>query len=182
MNVRAIALRVARGAGVLWGSLTLVFVLFLFVPDPARQLAGQNESEAAVAAIRTKYGLDRPPAERYLNFLAGLSPFRPDPAGHWRLQPPDLGRSYLTDRPVTAALADALPGTLLLASLAMAGALAAGITVGLLLAAHPGSRWDTAVLGAAALGMSAPSFVVALAVAWLFGSVLHAYTLSLIHI
>jgi peptide/nickel transport system permease protein len=176
VNVRAIALRVARGAGVLWGSLSLVFVLFLFVPDPARQLAGQNESEAAVAAIRTKYGLDRPASERYLDFLGGLSPFRPDPTGNWRLQPPDLGRSYLTDRPVTAALADALPGTLLLASLAMAGALAAGITVGLLLAAHPGSRWDTAVLGAAALGMSAPSFVVALAVAWLFGSVLHAYT------
>jgi len=176
VNPRVLLRRVLRGLGVLWGTLTLVFVLFSFVPDPARQLAGQNESEAAVAALRTKWGLDRPWPERYGAFLLGLSPVRPDASGTWRVLPPDLGRSYLTDRPVSEALAEALPGTLLLASVAMAAALAVGIGIGLLLAAHPGSRWDTAVLGVAALGMSAPSFVVALAVAWLFGSVLHAWT------
>lgn len=176
MNLVALLQRGLRGIGVLWGALTLVFVLFSFVPDPARQLAGQNETEEAVAALRTKWGLDRPWTERYGRFLAGLSPFRPDETGAWRLQAPDLGRSYLTDRPVTAAIADALPGTLLLATIAMAAALVVGIGIGLMLAAHPGSRWDTAVLGIAALGMSAPSFVVALAVAWLFGSVLHAWT------
>ena len=176
MNAGALARRALRGIGVLWGTLTLVFVLFSFVPDPARQLAGQNESEEAVAALRTKWGLDRPWSERYIHFLAGLSPFRPDEAGVWRVQPPDLGRSYLTDRPVGAAIAEALPGTMLLAVVAMAAALVVGIGIGLLLAAHPGSRWDTAVLGVAALGMSAPSFVVALAVAWLFGSVLHELT------
>ena len=60
MNAGALARRALRGIGVLWGTLTLVFVLFSFVPDPARQLAGQNESEEAVAALRTKWGLDRP--------------------------------------------------------------------------------------------------------------------------
>ena len=32
--------KVLHGLGVLWGTLTLVFMLFAMAPDPARQLAG----------------------------------------------------------------------------------------------------------------------------------------------
>lgn len=48
-----------QGISVLWGALTLVFVLFALIPDPARQLAGQNEQEEVVEAIREKYGLNQ---------------------------------------------------------------------------------------------------------------------------
>ena len=45
--------KVLHGLGVLWGTLTLVFMLFAMAPDPARQLAGQNESEEIVAVTGT---------------------------------------------------------------------------------------------------------------------------------
>ena len=64
--------RVLHGLGVLWGTLTLVFVLFSMAPDPARQLAGQNESEEVVQAIRVKYGLDQPLPVRYARFFEGM--------------------------------------------------------------------------------------------------------------
>ena len=40
--------QLAQGLGVLWGSLTLVFLIFSHVPDPARAIAGQNERTEAI--------------------------------------------------------------------------------------------------------------------------------------
>ena len=167
--------KVLHGLGVLWGTLTLVFMLFAMAPDPARQLAGQNESEEIVAAIRTKLGLDRPWHVRYADFLTGFVPVTVDDAGvAWSGL--DLGKSYVSDRPVVDAIADALPATVLLAFTAMGLAMALGLCVGFGLAMIPGSALDRWVLGFAALGMSAPSFVMAIVVSWLFGSVWHHWT------
>lgn len=160
-----------HGCGVLWGALTLVFFLFSMVPDPARQIAGQNEREEVVEAFRAKHGLDQPLGKRYMRFMYDLSP-----VGTTGLKWPSLGRSYLSDRPVEMAIVQAMGPTLVLAVGAMILALVLGIAVGMILAFtgdHAIGRW---VLGLAALGMSAPSFVMAILVAWLFGHMLHAYT------
>lgn len=167
--------KVLHGLGVLWGTLTLVFLLFAMAPDPARQLAGQNESEEIVAAIRTKLGLDEPLYARYAAFLSGFVPVKIDDTGlNWTGL--DLGNSYVSDRPVVDAIADALPATVLLALTAMGLAMALGLCIGFGLAMVPGSALDRWVLGFAALGMSAPSFVMAILVSWLFGSVWHQWT------
>ena len=66
--------------------------------------------------------------------------------------------------------------TLLLAAVAMGLALLLGIVLGLWLAWRgdgPLAQW---VIGLATLGMSAPSFFVAILVAWLFGYVWHDWT------
>ena len=167
--------KVLHGVGVLWGTLTLVFLLFAFAPDPARQFAGQNESEETVAAIRMKLGLDQPMYQRYATFLSGLFPIG---LCNSRLvwTGLDLGNSYVSDRPVVDAISDALPATVLLAITAMGIAMALGLCIGFGLAMMPGSTLDRWVLGIAALGMSAPSFVMAILVSWLFGSVLHYWT------
>jgi peptide/nickel transport system permease protein len=55
-------------------------------------------------------------------------------------------------------------------------AMALGLCVGFGLAMVSGSALDRWVLGLAALGMSAPSFVMAILVSWLFGSVWHHWT------
>lgn len=167
--------KILHGLSVLWGTLTLVFLLFSLVPDPARQLAGQNEQESVVEAIRVKHGLDQPLHIRYARFLTGLVPIGVSESG-WGWKGVDLGRSFMTDRSVTEALADALPSTLLLACAAMALALGLGLTIGLGLSVVTGSGLDRVVLAIAALGMSAPSFVMAILVSWLFGSVWHAWT------
>lgn len=167
--------KVLHGLGVLWGTLTLVFLLFSMAPDPARQLAGQNESKEIVAAIRTKLGLDQTLYARYVAFLSGFVPVKMGDSGlKWTGL--DLGNSYVSDRPVVDAIADALPATVLLALTAMGLAMVLGLCVGFGLAMVPDSALDRWVLGFAALGMSAPSFVMAILVSWLFGSVWHRWT------
>lgn len=167
--------RVLHGLGVLWGTLTLVFVLFAMAPDPARQLAGQNESEEVVEAIRAKHGLDQPFHVRYARFFEGLMPIGRD-GQRWGWVGIDLGRSFLTDRPVKDAVMAALPATFLLAVTAMFVALVLGLCIGFGLSLIAGSVLDRTVLGLAALGMSAPSFVMAIVVSWLFGSVWNHWT------
>jgi peptide/nickel transport system permease protein len=148
---------------VLIGTLTLVFFIFSFVPDPARELAGQTERESVVQAFRVKHGLDKPTHIRYLHFMANVA------RG-------DLGVSYISGRPVVEAIKDALPATLILAFAAMLFATIFGISIGLTLAAFPNARFGDLILSICALGMSAPSFVVAIVVAWIFGYLLHSYT------
>ena len=161
--MRFLLKRLLQGLGVLLGTLTLVFFIFSFVPDPARELAGQTERESVVQAFRHKHGLDLPIYSRYISFIYNAA------IG-------DLGSSYITDRPVTDSIKGALPATLILASVAMFFAAFFGIMIGLVLAIFPESRIGDIVLSICALGMSAPSFVVAILVAWLFGYVLHSYT------
>jgi len=161
--VRFLAKRLAQGLGVLIGTLTLVFFIFSFVPDPARELAGQTERESVVQAFRVKHGLDKPTHIRYLHFMSNVA------RG-------DLGFSYISGRPVVQAIKDALPATLILAFAAMLFATIFGISIGLTLAVFPNARFGDLILSICALGMSAPSFVVAIVVAWIFGYLLHSYT------
>ena len=161
--MRFLLKRLLQGLGVLLGTLTLVFFIFSFVPDPARELAGQAERESVVQAFRQKHGLDQPIHSRYISFISNAVQG-------------DLGSSYITDRPVMESIKDALPATLILASVAMFFATLFGIAIGLVLALFPNSKMGDLVLSICALGMSAPSFVVAILVAWLFGYVLHSYT------
>ena len=167
--------RLAQGLSVLWGSATLVFLIFSQVPDPARAIAGQNERQEAMDAFRRVHGLDLPLGQRYLRFLGELSPWGPHESG-WGLKAPSLGVSYFGERPVVEALMEALPATLLLAVTAMGLALVVGVSLGLMLAWRGDGPVARAVIGLATLGMSAPSFFVAILVAWLFGVVWHDMT------
>ncbi|MGB1943944.1 MAG: ABC transporter permease, partial [Flavobacteriales bacterium] len=167
--------RLVQGLSVLWGSATLVFLIFSQVPDPARAIAGQNERQEAMDAFRRVHGLDLPLGQRYLRFLGELSPWGPHESG-WGLKAPSLGVSYFGERPVVEALMEALPATLLLAVTAMGLALVVGVSLGLMLAWRGDGPVARAVIGLATLGMSAPSFFVAILVAWLFGVVWHDMT------
>lgn len=168
--------RLWQGIGVLIGTLTLVFAIFVWVPDPARELAGQNEREEVVEAFRIKHGLDKPVVTRYFNYMSALVPFGAKDDGEFGFRAPNLGISFITERPVSGAIGDALPATLLLACVAMLFASIFGIAIGLAIAVNGPSKFGDFIISICALGMSAPSFVVAIIVAWLFGYVLHAYT------
>lgn len=201
-----LARRFFYGLTVLFGVVTLVFFLFTMVPDPARELAGQAESEELVASIRRKFNLDLPASQRYLLFLNDLSPVslhaqRADGRSH-RLEGsmsettlmrgerfrtvvkwPYLGRSWMTERGVGELLAAALPGTFMLAALAMAFAMAIGLVLGFVSARNKDTALDRFILLVASVGMSGPSFFVAILFAWLFGYVWHevfAFSLWLI--
>jgi peptide/nickel transport system permease protein len=103
--------RVGAAALVAWIVATVVFfALRAAGGDPIEAILGGPGSQAgpeAVAAARAQYGLDRPLVVQYLVQI-------------WRVVTLDLGDSYARRTPVSELLAEQLPGTLLLAVLALA--------------------------------------------------------------
>ena len=70
--------------------LTLVFVIVRIVPgDPALVILGDQATPQALAALRTRLGLDQPIWQQYITFLSAVL------SG-------DLGTSMVTGRPVWA--------------------------------------------------------------------------------
>lgn len=147
---RYIARRLLALIPVLFGVSTLVFLIIHMTPgDPVRIMAGQEASPEVLQAIRHDLGLDQPLVVQYLAF--------------WRktLQG-DLGRSFKSNRPVAGEIASRVPNTLQLASAAMVAALALGVFLGIVSAHYRGSWFDTLSMVGAALGVSLPSFWIAL--------------------
>ena len=178
---------------VLWGVVTLVFFLFNVLPaDPARLIMGQRADKASIENARRDMNLDKPLGTRYLLYINDISPIgihpKVDkekysyitvlPAGEKTvaLKWPYLGRSYSTKKEVTAILADALPGTLILALSAMIIATIGGITLGIVAALKKNTWADTASVAASVAGISMPSFFAGLVIAYIFGYLLHHIT------
>jgi len=80
----------------------------------------------------------------------------------------DLGRSYITQRPIARDLAERFPKTAQLALTAMTFAALAGITLGVIAAARPGGVADRTATLLAYLGVSFPVYWVALLLVLLF--------------
>ncbi len=186
--------RLSYGFLVLLGVIFLVFTLFTLVPDPARELAGQNESPEVIEAIRKKHRLDLGYFPRLGYFLNDLSPVgfhsksQDEPAfidvdkisclqlmesenGVLLLKWPYLGRSFLSERSVSEIIGEALPGTAVLAISAISIALILGIALGVFTALRKDSFLDHLTMVLASLGMSGPSFFMAILIAWLGGAV-----------
>lgn len=192
--------RLYYGLLVLFGVVTLVFVLFNILPgDPARMMLGQRADMASVEAINKELGRDKPLLLQYAGFVNDLSPLSfhqkendSSEPGFQKyapyvklftigntailLKPPYLRRSYQSQRKVTDIIMQALPNTLLLATVAMGFAIIIGIFVGVATALRKDTWFDHAALIVSVLGMSLPSFFAAILMAWLFAFVLADYT------
>ncbi|MFL5281627.1 MAG: ABC transporter permease [Rhodopila sp.] len=130
----------------------LSLTIFFFVRvtgDPATLLVEPGASEADIAAIHHRFGLDRPLVVQYALFMADLL------RGNF-------GQSFYYQTPVAELYFSRLPNSLLLASVAMAFSLLVGIPCGILAAVSTGRFWDTAGKMFALLGLSLPSFFVGL--------------------
>lgn len=198
--MKAALRKLGLGLSVLLGVVTFVFVIFSMGADPVENLVSENTSEEVKEAIRRKYNLDLPPTTRYALFINDLSPlslhnpsveesrvFFGESYSGWELvgftdhrslylKAPYLGRSFLTDRSVSEVLGEAFPGTALLAVVAIIFALIVGIALGTIAAIRPNSIFDRVALVLAALGMSGPSFFMAMIIAWLGGWVWYETT------
>lgn len=139
--------RIGFGILVLFLLSLFVFVLFYVTPsDPARIIAGDKATEALMAQIRTKLGLDLPIWEQYLRFIGGLL------RG-------DLGFSYRSSLPVGDIVLQRLPVTMSLVFGGMVLWLAIGIPIGIASAKRPGSIRDRVGQAFAIVGISFPTFV-----------------------
>jgi peptide/nickel transport system permease protein len=138
-------------------ALSLVtFVLMHVVPsDPARNIAGPRASPAAVQQIREDYGLDDPIVERYVNYVKGVVQF-------------DLGMSLSSRRPVTQDLRRYLPATIELALAGMVLSLVVGVPLGVISAARKNSAIDAFGRVVSVIGLSMPSFWLAIILQFIF--------------
>lgn len=107
---------------VLWGAATLAFLAFRVIPgDPVSVMLGPQAqvSESVKDTIRAELGLDRPPFEQYVSYLAGLV------RG-------DLGESYQLRMPVSEVIGRQLGATLQLSAVALVIAVVLALAVALL--------------------------------------------------
>ena len=131
--LRPLLVRAAAGVAVIWGVVTLVFLLLHVAPgNPAELLLGPAASPSQIAAQRHALGLDRPLPEQYAAWLG-------------RFVRGDWGTSIVTGRPVRSMLLEAWPATARLVVLSLLLSYALGIALGVMQASRSGSRFDTAM-------------------------------------
>jgi len=182
------------GLTVLWGVVTVVFIIFnIKSGDPAQMLLGQRATEEAKLAIEKELGLDLSFGKQYLLYINDLSPlsyhntlsedsyvyYDESKYGGVKLlsvsdkamvlKYPYLRRSYQTKQNVSTIIGESLPGTVVLAGSAILFALILGGIIGVLSALWKDSFFDKSTLVLAVLGMSMPSFYTAIIVSWIFG-------------
>jgi peptide/nickel transport system permease protein len=191
--IRYILQKLVYGLAVLLGVVVLVFVLFQGFGDPARLVMGQTADPRTRENIRRDLHLDQPKWKQFLFYLNDISPvaihsqqdidqqqlkgfFAGPPEHRIGIKIPYLRRSYQSKREVGSILAEALPGTLMLATAAMLVATVLGISLGVLAALYKGTWVDSTAIVTSILGISAPSFFMAIAIAYLFGFVWHQHT------
>ncbi len=139
--------RLVAAVPTLLAVLTLVFLLVRVVPgDPAIAILGDRATPDAVAAMRTKLGLDRPLLTQYLDFLGDSL------TG-------DFGRSMVTNRPILSDVAAVLPHTIDLTLAAMIVGIVVGVPSGVAAARRRNGWIDVAARLLSLVGLSFPVFV-----------------------
>ena len=177
---------------VLLGVVGLVFLMFQGFGDPARMIVGQSGDNKTLDNIRKDLYLDQPKWKQFILYVNDVSPI----AIHSKeeittkqlqgvfignetklgVKIPYLRKSYQTKKNVGALLLEALPGTLLLAIASILFASFIGISLGIVAAVKKGSWLDSTAVFSSIAGISAPSFFMAILIAYIFGVVLHPYT------
>ncbi len=169
-----------------------MFVLFQGFGDPSRLVMGQTGDASTRENIRRDLHLDKPKWKQLVLYLNDISPIAIHSATDIKnkelrgyfvggqtkigIKIPYLRKSYQSRREVGAVIMEALPGTIMLATAAMLLATVVGITLGVIAAIYKGTWIDAGAIFTSILGISAPSFFMAIAIAYLFGFVLNEYT------
>jgi peptide/nickel transport system permease protein len=187
-----------KSIGIFLGVSLLVFLLFnLSGNDPVRNVLGENTHAEIIENTRKKWNLDLSLTEQYFLFLNGMSPISfhsSDESSRWAWQEsfqgtkfefgdwalglkwPFLGKSYINDQNVSEVLFSVLPATLLLATVSILLSLIIGVMLGIVAAKYENTIWDKMLISISSLGMSAPSFFMAIVLAWLLAVQWGAFT------
>lgn len=158
--------RILQALGVIFCiSLITFFVLNIVPGDPVRIMMGDMADEQTIAQVRHNMGLDKPIPEQYVNWFTGM------------IQG-DFGVSYTQKKPVVFLIAKAIAITGVLAGFAYLFALVFGLVIGVVAAVFHGKWIDHTLMALSILGISAPSFWVAIIVQIIFALTLKWFPLS----
>ncbi len=142
--------------------IAIVFTISYIAPgDPVIMILGQNNNTPeAYAKKSAELGLDKP-------YLVQLGTYI------WNLVTKfDLGKSYLTNIPISQELAQRIPITFKISMLGILIMIVVGLPLGMLSALKQYSVLDTTLTSLSLILASMPAFVLALLSALLFGVVL----------
>ena len=158
--IRLIGRRLLATLPTLFGVLVVAFLLLNVAPgDPVAAMVGERADPATIARLRAELHLDDPLPSQFGHYL-------------WGVVRGDLGRSYITQRPIAQDLKQRFPKTAELAFAAMSFAVACGITLGILSAVRPRGAFDRLALLLSYLGVSFPVYWVGLLLILLFAAAL----------
>ncbi|WP_092662713.1 ABC transporter permease [Rhizobium sp. NFR12] len=158
--------RLVQMALILLGVAAITFVLLYALPaDPARMIAGRSATAQTVANIRRELGLDQSLPVQFWSYLSNL------------LQG-NLGRSYAQKTEVATLIMARLPATLTLMFSGIVVEVMLGLTLGTIAAVRRGGFVDRLVMMASFVGVSAPQFVVALLLLYVFAATLGWFPMS----
>lgn len=139
--------RIAALAASLAVSSILVFGFMAVLPgDPARVALGVNASDAAVAVMRTDFGLDRPLVSQYFSWVGGMLRF-------------NLGDSYISRAPIGPQIADRLQVSLWLVGTSMLIAVVIAVPVGSIMAVWHRRISGLLLSAASQVGVAIPAFL-----------------------
>lgn len=154
--VAVVAKRLGMGLFVVWGAVTVMYVLLRLAPgNPALLFLGADATAEDVAALTARLGLDRPPLEQYLTYLGQVV----------RL---DFGPSFRFAAPAMDVVISRLPATLELALASTVIAVVIGIALGQLAGRRPDGWVDRIVSGVTILFQSMPTFWVGIILILIF--------------
>ena len=161
-----LARRLLTAIFILFGVAAITFVLLYAMPaDPARMIAGRSATAETVANIRRELGLDQPLLFQFWHYLTGLF--------HG-----DLGRSYAQKTEVATLIWSRLPATLTLMAAGIFIEVVLGLVLGITAAVRRGSSIDNMVMMTSFIGVSAPQFIVALLLLYVFAVTLGWFPMS----
>ena len=143
----------------------LAFLLLHLSGDPALALAGEGARQADIEMIRKTYGLDRPLAVQYADWL-------------WHILQGDFGTSVYFKTEAGPLILSKLETTLMLGLAALGFALLVSIPLGVLAALYKDSLVDRFCLAVAVLGQALPNFFFALILIMLFSITLRLLPVS----
>lgn len=164
--IELILRRLGGALMILFGVAAITFVLLYALPaDPAVQLAGRSATAQTVANIRHELGLDQPLIVQFIHYLGNLVQG-------------DFGRSYTQKTEVMTLILARLPATLILMVSGILVEVVIGLTLGTIAALSRGGFVDRLVMMGSFIGVSAPQFVVALLLLYVFAATLQWFPMS----
>lgn len=132
---------------VIIGVTFIIFSMMYFTPgDPARIILGESAKAEDVSRLREELGLNDPYFVQFGNYVKKA------------VLEQDIGKSYVTKRPVVTEITDRFPTTLKLAAFSIIIAVVIGIPIGIISATKQYSLFDNVSMVLALIGVSMPNF------------------------